>query len=54
MAEKTTTTKAPAENKAEDIRTMSIDRKMLELQKSVRALDKHSENKHFNYRFVSG
>lgn len=54
MAEKTTTTKAPAENKAEDIRTMSIDRKMLELQKSVRALDKDSENKHFNYRFVSG
>lgn len=54
MAEKTTTTKAPAESKAEDIRTMSIDRKMLELQKSVRALDKDSENKHFNYRFVSG
>ena len=53
MAEKTTT-KAPAESKAEDIRTMSIDRKMLELQKSVRALDKDSENKHFNYRFVSG
>ena len=53
MAEKTTT-KVPAENKAEDIRTMSIDRKMLELQKSVRALDKDSENKHFNYRFVSG